>query len=55
MRLETQLLFTVGAFKDHIGKIIEINEKKKTVTIGVDIMGRETPVKNLNFTDIKKI
>lgn len=46
---------TVGAFKDHIGKIIEINEKKKTVTIGVDIMGRETPVKNLNFTDIKKI
>ena len=44
-----------GAFKDYIGKVIEINDKKRTVTIGIDIMGRETPVKNLNFTDIKKI
>lgn len=35
------------------GKIEEVNEKKQTVTIMMDLFGRDTPV-DLNFTEIKK-
>ena len=33
-----------GAFADSVGKIVEINEQKKTVTVNLSIFGRETPV-----------
>ena len=44
---------TAGAWKDTIGAIKSINESKKTLTISVDLFGRETPVE-LNFTEVKK-
>ncbi len=33
-----------GALKDTVGAIRTINKSKKTVTINVDMLGRETPV-----------
>lgn len=43
-----------GAWKDTIGAIKSINEGKKTLTINVEMFGRETPVE-LNFTEVKKM
>lgn len=42
-----------GAWKDTVGVIRSINKQKQTVTIMVDMFGRETPVE-LGFTEIKK-
>ncbi len=49
------VLVTVGPFKDNIGKIIEVNYKKRTVTLAINIMGGENLVKNVDYADIKKI
>ena len=43
-----------GAWQDTTGTIQAINIPKKTVTINVELFGRETPVE-LSFTEIKKI
>ena len=43
-----------GAWKDTVGAIKSINETKKTITINVEMFGRETPVE-LNFTEVKKM
>lgn len=43
-----------GAWQDTIGVIKSINQAKQTVTITVDMFGRETPVE-LSFTEIKKL
>ncbi len=43
-----------GAWKDTVGAIKSINEGKKTVTINVEMFGRETPVE-LSFTEVKKM
>ena len=43
-----------GAFADSVGKIVEINEQKKTVTVNLSIFGRETPVE-LGFAEVKKM
>lgn len=43
-----------GAWKDTIGAVRAINEGKKTVTIHVEMFGRETPVE-LAFTEVKKM
>lgn len=48
------VVVTVGAWKDTIGAIKSINESKKTVTINVEMFGRETPVE-LAFTEVKKM
>ena len=42
-----------GAWQDTVGVIKSINEGKQTVTINVDMFGRETPVE-LNFTEVRK-
>ena len=42
-----------GVWQDTIGVIKSINESKQSVTINVDMFGRETPVE-LNFTEVKK-
>lgn len=41
-----------GVWKDTVGAIKSINENKQTVTIMVDMFGRETPVE-LNFNEIR--
>lgn len=43
-----------GAWEDTVGAIKGINEGKQTVTITVDMFGRETPVE-LNFTEIRHL
>lgn len=43
-----------GPFKDHDGKIKEVDEEKGKVKVSVSIFGRETPVE-LDFLQIKKI
>lgn len=42
-----------GAWRDTVGTIRTINQAKQTVTIMVDMFGRETPVE-LGFTEVKK-
>ena len=48
------VVVTVGAWKDTVGAIKSINESKKSVTINVEMFGRETPVE-LAFTEVKKM
>lgn len=48
------VVVTVGAWKDTVGAIKSINEGKKTITINVEMFGRETAVE-LAFTDVKKM
>ena len=48
------VVVTSGAWKDTVGAIKSINEGKKTITMSVEMFGRETPVE-LNFSEIKKM
>lgn len=48
------IVVTAGAWKDTVGSIKTINETKKTITINVEMFGRETPVE-LSFTEVKKM
>ena len=48
------VVVTGGAWKDTVGVIESINEERQTLTIRVELFGRETPVE-LNFTEIKKM
>ena len=48
------VVVTTGAWKDTVGLIKTINEAKKTITINVEMFGRETPVE-LAFTEVKKM
>lgn len=43
-----------GVWKDTVGVIKTINQGKQSITINVDLFGRETPVE-LNFTEVKKM
>ena len=45
---------TNGVWENTVGVIKGINEHKQSVTINVDMFGRETPVE-ISFTDIKKM
>ena len=48
------VVVTAGAWKDTVGAIKSINESKKTITISVEMFGRETPVE-LAFTEVNKM
>lgn len=48
------VVVTSGAWKDTVGAVKSINEGKKTITMGVEMFGRETPVE-LNFSEVKKM
>ena len=43
-----------GIWKDTVGVIQSINEAKQSVTINVELFGRETPVE-LSFAEVKKL
>lgn len=43
-----------GVWKDTVGVIQSMNESKQTVTINVELFGRETPVE-ISFAEIKKM
>jgi transcriptional antiterminator NusG len=42
-----------GAWKDTVGNVQTINPTKQSLTINVELFGRETPVE-LSFTEVKK-
>ena len=48
------VLVTAGVWKDTVAVIQSINENKQSITINVELFGRETPVE-LNFTEVKKM
>ena len=48
------IVVTGGVWKDTVGVIQAINENKQSVTINVDLFGRETPVE-ISFTEIRKM
>ena len=48
------IMITDGAWKDTIGNVSRIDENKQTVTIMVEMFGRETPVE-IGFYQVKKI
>lgn len=48
------VVITSGVWKDTAGVIKQINHHKQSVTINVDLFGRETPVE-ISFADIKKL
>ena len=48
------IVVTDGVWKDTVGVIKAVNEGKQSVTINVDMFGRETPVE-ISFGEIKKI
>ena len=48
------VMVTKGVWQDTTGIITAVNDKNQTVTINIDMFGRETPVE-ISFTDIKKI
>ncbi len=48
------VVVTGGVWKDTVGIIQAINENKQSVTINVDLFGRETPVE-ISFTEIRKM
>ena len=43
-----------GVWKDTVGTVQKIDASRQTVTISVEMFGRETPVE-INFSDIKKL
>ena len=43
-----------GAWKDTVGNIVAMNPHKQTITINVELFGRETPVE-VSFADVKKM
>ena len=43
-----------GVWKDTVGVIQAMNDNKQSVTINVELFGRETPVE-ISFTDVKKM
>ena len=43
-----------GVWAGTVGSVLDINEHKQSVTINVDLFGRETPVE-ISFAEIKKM
>ncbi len=48
------VVVTGGAWKDTVGVVQSINQQKMTVTINVELFGRETPVE-ISFADVEKV
>ncbi len=48
-----EVLVTSGAWQDTVGKIAAINEQKQSVTVMVDMFGRETPV-TFGFNEVRR-
>ncbi len=49
-----QVVVTAGAWEDTAGVVSAVNQAKQTVTIQVELFGRETPVE-ISFKDVKKV
>ena len=51
---DDSIIVTSGVWDKTVGMIKSVNAGKRSVTINVDMFGRETPVE-LSFTEIKKM
>ena len=49
-----RVVVTTGVWEDTVGVVKAVNEAKQSVTISIDMFGRETPVE-LGFAEIEKI
>ena len=49
-----KVIVTQGSLKDNTAKVIDVNDAKKRLTIGVQFMGSERKVE-LSFADVKKV
>lgn len=54
LNLGETVMVTKGVWQDTTGVITAVNDKNQTVTINIDMFGRETPVE-ISFTDVKKL
>ena len=48
------VIVTSGVWENTVGVIKAVNHSKQSVTISVDMFGRETPVE-ISFTEVKKM
>jgi len=48
------IVVTSGAWKDTVGMVKDVNAQKQSLTINVELFGRETPVE-ISFADVKKM
>ena len=48
------IVVVAGAWKDTVGMVKEVNLQRQTLTINVELFGRETPVE-INFSEVKKM
>lgn len=48
------IVAVAGAWKDTVGVVRRMDYSKQTVTINVDLFGRETPV-DISFAEVKKL
>lgn len=53
-KLGDSVMVTAGVWESTVGVVKSINEGKQSLTINVDMFGRETPVE-LSFTEVKKM
>ncbi|MBQ6603222.1 MAG: transcription termination/antitermination factor NusG [Eubacterium sp.] len=54
LEIGDQVVVTAGAWEDTAGTVSQVNQAKQTVTIQVELFGRETPVE-ISFKDVKKV
>ena len=47
------VIVTAGAWAETTGVVSAVNQQKQTVTINVELFGRETPVE-IGFAEIRK-
>ena len=48
------IVVTSGAWKDTVGMIKDVNAQKQSLTINVELFGRETPVE-ISFAEVKRM
>lgn len=48
------IVVTSGAWKDTVGMVKEVNAQKQSLTINVELFGRETPVE-ISFSEVKRM
>ena len=48
------IVVTSGAWEGTVGAVQSMNEQKKSLSINVELFGRETPVE-LSFSEVKKM
>ncbi|MEG1362606.1 MAG: transcription termination/antitermination protein NusG, partial [Lachnospiraceae bacterium] len=48
------IVVTGGVWKDTVGVILSISHNRQSITMNVDLFGRETPVE-ISFVEVRKM